>query len=259
MSKRTARLLPLLLLAVGASVVVFLYAPMVQPKGYHGFADQRSVYGVPNFWNVASNLPFLFVGAYGVWGVLSKSAPGAVRGLRTCYLTVFVGTFLTGVGSGYYHVAPDDATLAWDRLPIAITFMAFFAVIIGEHIEASWGAVLLPVLLVLGVSSVAYWRVSAGFGNEDLRPYILVQYLPLLLVPVIVALFPSAVQPVGYVWGVLAAYGVAKGLELLDQAVYARLGGVSGHALKHVVAACGLLLFAIAIRKRHPRQSPEGV
>ncbi|MBI1747553.1 MAG: ceramidase domain-containing protein [Acidobacteria bacterium] len=258
MSKRTTRLLFLLLLALGASAIVLLLAPVAQPKGYHAFADQRSANGVPNFWNVASNLPFLFIGAYGVWVLLAKSTPGAVRSLRNCYLAVFAGTFLTGLGSGYYHIAPNDSTLAWDRLPMAITFMALFAVIIGEHIDAAWGASLLPVLLLVGVASVAYWRVSAHMGHEDLRPYIIVQYLPLLLVPFIITLFSSIRQPVGYIWGVLAAYAVAKGLELFDHAVYRLFGVVSGHTLKHVVAACGLLLLAIAVRRRHTGAGPEG-
>lgn len=43
---------------------------------------------------------------------------------RWLYAVVFAGLILTALGSGYYHLAPDNARLVWDRIPIMITFMA---------------------------------------------------------------------------------------------------------------------------------------
>jgi len=47
----------------------------------------------------------------------------------------FVGVFLTGIGSSYYHLYPDNRTLVWDRLPMTIAFMALFGAIVGEYIS----------------------------------------------------------------------------------------------------------------------------
>ena len=33
--------------------------PIAQDPLYHAFADQRALLGVPHFWNVVSNLPFV--------------------------------------------------------------------------------------------------------------------------------------------------------------------------------------------------------
>ena len=45
---------------------LMLLPPLLQNQGYHGFADQRTLFGIPNFWNVFSNLPFIVVGAAGL-------------------------------------------------------------------------------------------------------------------------------------------------------------------------------------------------
>ena len=37
-----------------------------QPLSYHQFADCRTIWAVPNFFNVASNVPFLVAGALGL-------------------------------------------------------------------------------------------------------------------------------------------------------------------------------------------------
>jgi hypothetical protein len=59
--------LPILigLAAVGA-LLLFIVPPIAQPQWYHDFADQRLLLGIPNFWNVICNLPFLIVGGRGV-------------------------------------------------------------------------------------------------------------------------------------------------------------------------------------------------
>jgi hypothetical protein len=33
---------------------------------YHNFGDNRKIFGIPNFWDVASNLPILYIGCLGL-------------------------------------------------------------------------------------------------------------------------------------------------------------------------------------------------
>src|SRR5262249_40874216 len=97
---------------------LMLFVPVIpQSQAYHQFADQRTLLGIPNFWNVVSNLPFIAVGAVGLWGYRDKPA----------IIVIFAGIFLTGFGSAYYHWNPNDGTLFWDRLPMALAFSAIMA------------------------------------------------------------------------------------------------------------------------------------
>ncbi len=237
---------------VFAVIVVFAQEPIAQDPAYHAFADRRTLFGVPNLLDVASNLPFLFFGIAGVAAIVNGPARGTLPELRAAYVIFFAGTALVGLGSGYYHLDPGNATLVWDRLPMTIAFMAFFAILLGEHFGAVLGRRALLPLLVIGPASVLYWWYSEAQGAGDLRAYGLVQFLPGLLIPLIMVLVPSRLTGTALIWGVLGTYVLAKLLEFLDAPIYAALG-VSGHSLKHLAAAAGVLLFLVAVRTRRPR------
>lgn len=236
-------------------VAVIAHGPIPQPAGYHFFADQRRILGIPNFWNVASNLPFLVVGLAGLFAVRGRSTPGVLPALRPAYLVFFLGTVLISIGSGYYHLAPSDESLVWDRLPMAVTFMAFLPILLGEQIDPEIGARLLLPLLTVGLLSVVYWRFTAHYGGGDLRPYVLVQFLPMVLAPLLLLLFPSALTRTSLLWGVLVAYGLAKLFEVLDLPIFNVLHVVSGHSLKHLVAALGTYFLLLSATGRTVRST----
>lgn len=244
---RLRLLLALVALAIGAAIL----APAIpQDLAYHQFADRRAHLGVPNFWNVMTNLPFLCVGLAGI-GTLYRGTPAIVPELRAGYLTFFIGIALIGPGSAYYHAAPGNATLVWDRLPMTLAFMALLSIIVAEYISVSAGRNLLWPMVLAGIASVVYWQVTEARGQGDLRPYGLVQFLPMGLIPLILLMFRSSFSGVGYFWAMLAAYAAAKLAELLDEPVFRALHLLSGHALKHLLAAFGAYCFLLAIRRRH--------
>ena len=124
-----------------------------------------NLFGIPNFWNVVSNLPFIAVGAAGL-----------LRFRRDATTTVlFSGIFLTGFGSSYYHLNPNDATLFWDRLPMTLCFAAILAAVVEERVDAKAGRVLLRPLLAIGIFSLLLWR-----WTDDLRLYAWAQFFPFL-------------------------------------------------------------------------------
>jgi hypothetical protein len=233
-------------------LAALLHGPIAQPSGYHAFADGRTLFGIPNFWNVASNLPFLIVGLAGLAILLRPPTPGVLPELRPAYSSFFAGTALVAVGSGYYHLSPSNETLAWDRLPKALTFMAFLAILVGEHIEPRLGARLLVPLLFFGAFSVFYWRFTERYGAGDLRPYVIAQYLPMLLAPLILLLFPSRLSGISFVWTLFIAYGLAKLFEFLDGPMLRITHTLSGHSIKHLVAAIGTLILLLAMTRRTP-------
>ena len=174
-----------------AIIGVFSIDPIAQDPGYHQFADQRGLINVPNFFDVISNLAFVIVGVMGMRLIGSGRATGGLPELQAVYLTFFVGVFLTGFGSAYYHFHPDNQTLLWDRLPMTIAFMALFSAIIGETISPRLALKLFIPLLATGMASVVYWHVSELNGSGDLRAYVLVQFLPIMLIPLMLVLFTS--------------------------------------------------------------------
>jgi hypothetical protein len=116
--------------------------------------------------------------------------------------------------------------------------------VLGEHVEMRLVRLLLWPLLIAGLASVLYWRAS-----DDLRPYALVQFLPVLLIPLLLLLYPR--RGSGGLWLALALYVLAKGLEQYDADVYAALAGtISGHSLKHVAAAAGMGALWLGLRAR---------
>ena len=237
-----------LLAVLGIAVV----PAIAQDQGYHHFADQRMVLGIPNFWNVLSNVPFLIIGAMGINGVIRKDRFTSLSEIFPAYLSFFLAIFLIGIGSGYYHLWPSNETLVFDRLAMAVAFMVFFTIIISEFISEKAGKQLFLPLLLFGLFSVGYWYVTELEGEGDLRLYVLVQFLPMLLIPLILLLFSPRFSHIALLWTALVAYLMSKIAEMTDEILYLSLSGVSGHSLKHLFAALSAYLFFLALQKRAP-------
>jgi hypothetical protein len=232
-----------------AGVALFSRAPIPQPESYHAFADARPWLGVPNFQNVATNAPFLFVGAAGL--AATRRAAFGDAGLRRAYAVFFVAVAAVAFGSGWYHMAPTTQSLFWDRLPMSVAFGALCAALIGERLSVAMGRALLAPLVLACVASVVWWRVTEERGHGDLRAYVLAQALPLFCIVVLVAPRPRRDDGTLDFALLLAWYAAAKLLETFDVEVFRATGGaVSGHALKHLAAAGGVGQIALLMRRR---------
>lgn len=232
---------------------VFLFTSAVpQDPAYHNFSDTRLLLGVPNFWNVFSNLPFLVVGAAGLVLVRRNADKVCVSTTEMAYYVFFIGILLTAFGSSYYHLAPGNETLVWDRLPMTIGFAGLVTIIVAEFVSARAARMLLVPLLVIGFASVEYWSWTESRGVGDLRPYAIVQFLPMLMIPVILLTYKPVIGEARYFWWMLVFYLLAKVLEFFDADVFAFGYLISGHSLKHVAAAMTpvVFLYALTMRRR---------
>jgi hypothetical protein len=249
---RVGFLVLICMLFIGGYLLVA--APMPQPLAYHNFADQRPLLGMPHMLNVASNLPFLVVGIWGMVFMASESSrrPGVF--LRTperfAYWVYFLGLALTGIGSSYYHANPNNDTLVWDRMALAITFMALFTAILAERLCWKLSAWLVGPMVVLGIASVLYWHWTETQGTGDLRFYLVVQFFPLVALPILFLLFKPRYTRTGDLIASLACYGVAKLVEYFDANVYAQGRLVSGHTLKHLIAGLSAYFILFMLKRR---------
>ena len=161
---------------------------------------------------------------------------------------LFAGILLTGVGSSYYHWNPNDNTLLWDRLPIALSFMAIFAYAIGERVNAKAGAVLLWPLLAVGVLGLLVWRWTG-----DLRLYGWVQFFPCIALPVLFLLFPA--QYTGTSYWIMAAVKCICSPSWRHTRIahlFRRISILSGHTLKYLLAAAACYAILRYFQTRRP-------
>lgn len=223
--------------AVVLGFIALFLRPIPQPLAYHNFADHRAWLGIPNFGDVVSNLAFAIVG---LWGMMALLVPGKIEFAdpreRWLYLAMFAGLILTAIGSGYYHLAPDNARLVWDRIPIMMLFMALLAAVIAERVGVGTGLVLFPILEIVGVASVLAWRASETSGHGDLRFYAAMQVYSIVILLLALLLPPKYTRGSDFA-AVVGFYILAKILEESDRQVFALGHVVSGHTLKHLAAA----------------------
>ncbi len=240
--QRVAVLIGVLLL--GLAGLLFL-DPVAQDPAYHRFADSRTAFGIPSFANVLSNAGFVIAGLLGLVAVMRSPALFQARVDARPYRLFFLGVALIGLGSAFYHWAPSNERLLWDRLPMSVAFMAFASAVIADRVHRGAGnGWMLWVLVSLGIGSLLYWHVTESLGRGDLRLYAFVQFYPVIMLPVIIWLFPVYRYTAGrYIAWLFVWYGLSKLLEHYDTAVFSLLGGtVSGHTLKHLAAAASALV-----------------
>ncbi|MDD2777064.1 MAG: alkaline phytoceramidase [Gallionella sp.] len=232
----------LLVIVIGSLAVIMSLQPIKQNLHYHDFGDRRAFFGIPNFFDVLTNMPFLLVGMAGVhfcWGRRALS-------FRLAWLTFFTGVAMVSAGSGYYHWHPNNDTLVWDRLPMTVAFMGLFAALLAEYVSAKLGKYLLAPAILAGLFSVYYWH-----WFDDLRFYVWIQFVPLLTIPFLMGLFRPKYSRQWLLLVALGCYMLAKLLEFYDGEVFnLTQSHFSGHSFKHLLAALGCLFILAMLKTR---------
>jgi len=238
----------LLLLAIVASVL-YIHGPIPQISGYNDFANQCSWLGLSNAENVLTNLPFLLFGIWGLWRMRHFAIQSKIE--RLAWFGFFVGVALTALGSSYYHLDPDNYRLVWDRLPITFSFICLFTAVLAERVSLRFAANSFLPMVVYSVATVIYWYLTETWGRGDLRPYILVQLLPLVLIPLLMILYTPRYSHGWMLLMVAVWYLLAKVFEGFDGIVYQWNGHISGHGIKHLLAAmaCAQVIWMLEKRK----------
>lgn len=231
---------------------LLMIEPLRQDQAYHEFADERVLFGIQNAADTLSSLVLAVAGIVGLLFLRNRRRNTGcfeTSAEAHAYWVLFGAVAATGLGSAWYHQAPDDARLVWDRLPMAIAFTSLLAAVISERVNRTAGLWLLPLLILLGAGSVVYWAVRG-----DLWPYAFVQFGSFAILVVLSMLFPSRYTRGGMLFAVLGAYAMAKIFEHHDRQIHEFGHWISGHTLKHLAGALAVWLIIQSLANRSVRE-----
>lgn len=244
----------------GGATLLAVFAHRLRTPAYNAFADQVTCLGIPNFTNVVSNAAFVLVGVWALaWFWIERSRLLGTR-FRTrtelgLYASFFAAAVLVGVGSGYYHWVPTNATLFWDRCPMTLAVAALTGAFIAERVDRRAGVAVAIALALFLPATLVYWRMSEAGGAENLWPYLVGLYGTLGVATLVLVLFPSPYTHGAQALVAVAWYAAAMPFDkVLDGWVYSLGGFMGGHAVKHLFAAFAMFwLFWFMLRPRRPR------
>ncbi|HEY8608632.1 MAG TPA: hypothetical protein VIM12_16075 [Noviherbaspirillum sp.] len=226
-----------------------LLPPISGHQHYHLFADQRSWLGIPHFADVASNLMFSICGLLGLLR-LRAAAPQWLRDPMLMKL-FFFGLLLTGPGSAYYHWAPDEQTIVWDRAAMVVAFAGVVGTFVAQRVTQRIGRLAAVMAVAMGAAGL-----GQGLVAGDLSIYIALQFGGMVGLVAGMAMLRT---PDPLPWGaVIGWYLVAKVLEAADRMVWVLTAQMlSGHTLKHVAAGMAGVMLLQALKQKD-RAAPAG-
>jgi predicted membrane channel-forming protein YqfA (hemolysin III family) len=241
-------------LAISSALLIFILfclPPIPQPESYHDFGDKRIFWGIPNAYNVLSNLPILLFSFVGIVLLLKKRVKRADKQQRGLWFIFFGSMAMVSIFSAFYHLKPNNFRLVFDRLAISWAVMSFFLAVLNDYLN-KLSTILIVSLYGLATSSVFYWLLSEMHLQGDLRFYGYIQFVPIILVLGLAIFFPKEKRDYSLILLAFLMYFFAKIAEQYDiQIFYGLKGMLSGHTLKHLLSALGLLfLVFFAYKKR---------
>lgn len=231
-------------LILGAIMVLYglvrlSFGPLPQDPAYHLLADTRTCLGIiPRAGDVLTNLAIL---AAGLFGLALRPRMTVAPEARTAVNVLIAASILTAFGSAYYHWGPANATLVWDRLPMAIVLMSLLALVMADRVHPLFARDALWPFTALGMASVILWGVSEAMGQGDLLLYLVLRIGT--GAAIVFLLILRQPRHTGTIWLVAALVSefIMAAFERFDHEVFRQTGGfVSGHSMKHVMAGVAL-------------------
>ena len=239
---------------VAIAVVLFAvlrstFGPLAQDPSYHLFADMRMWGPIPRAGDVLSNLAIL---AAGIAGVVLWRRVRVDPGERAAYALLVTGMLLTAVGSAYYHWAPSDARMIWDRLPMTLVLAAMVALVLADRVDPAFARVAWWPFALLGIAGLAWWA-----WTDDLLFYLVMRVGAGLLIICVCLLRTGRHSHIGWLVAALGLDIMMTASERLDREIFAATHGLrSGHNLKHLLAGALLACLLMWLVQREPRSMP---
>jgi len=236
-------------------VLRFVLGPLPQDPSYHILADTRRCGPIPRAGDVLTNLSIL---AAGVAGLSLRRRARVEPPERAAYALLVAGMLLTALGSAYYHWAPGDARLVWDRLPMTLVLAALLTFLLADRIDPVFATVALWPIAALGAASVLWRAWTRWLGADDLRLYLMVRSGTGVAIACLLLLRRGRHSGAPWLWAALALDITMIVAERLDQEICSATGMfVSGHNLKHLLAGVLLGCTLTWLLLRGPSSAPS--
>ena len=243
-------------LIIAAVVVLYgllrlSFGALPQDPSFHLLADTRTFFGViPRAGDVLTNLAIL---AAGLFGLALRNRMAVAPEERTALNVLIAATLLTTLGSAYYHWAPDNATLVWDRLPLVIVLMSVFVLVLADRVHPLFARNGIWPLTALAAISVIVWGVSEAMGRGDLLLYLVLRVGAGIAIALLVILRRGRHTGTRWLVAALICEILMAALERHDHEIFHLTGGwISGHSLKHIMVGVALGFVFWWLRARRP-------
>jgi len=225
-------------------LILAIFLPSIQQnQKYHNFADQRVLFGVNNAFDTLSNLAFIIVGALGLFNFYNNQYIKISNSFSVILNLFFISIILTGLGSSFYHLSPNDFTLVFDRLAMSLVFASILAMLAYLKISPRFGLHTLAELLILAPLTVLIWKF-----NGNLTPYVVLQFGGIILVILTLLLTKTRMQGPCFT-SLIILYSAAKLVEFYDEKIFNLSQNlISGHTLKHLIAALAVIIFVSPLK-----------
>lgn len=234
------------------------FGPVPQDPSYHLLADTRTFLGViPRAGDVLTNLAIL---AAGLFGLALRPRMTVAPEEHAAVNVLIAATLLTTLGSAYYHWAPTNTTLVWDRLPLAIILISVFVLVLADRVHPLFARNGIWPLTALAAISVIVWGVSEAMGRGDLLLYLVLRVGAGIAIALLVILRRGRHTGTRWLVAALICEVLMAVLERLDHEIFRVTGGlISGHSLKHVMVgvALGLVFWWLRTRRVLPVTTEE--
>ena len=237
MSERIGRrgaLTMLVAMTLATAFGLLAWGPVPIGISAHVYADTREWLGIPNASNVLVNLPLFWLA---VWGWCATRASGWPGWMRTPWQWFHLLAMATALTSGRYHAAPNDTLFVISHIGQASAFTMLTLGVLAERVDARFGSIACCMTSVAAITLTGGAMAYAGRfdGAIDMRPLMLLEILPVLLIPA-GALSLKGTHTEASIWFVvLALYGSSKLFDVGDSAIFGLTGGrIGGHSLMHL-------------------------
>ena len=238
------------IITIGVIAAFAVHGRIAQPAHYNDFADHSALLGIPHAADVLSNAGFALVAIWGWLALWPRRNGDQLRAGWPGYRLFLIGLFLTAFGSAFFHLAPGNGRLTWDMLPIALAGAGLLVGVRGDTQPGSKAELEAIGLALYAIASVAWWVTTDRHGAGDLRPYLLLQVLPLILIPLWQWIYRAPRADRVAFATAMALYVVAKLAEVLDHQIANTLQFVSGHTLKHLIATAATAAIVWGVTRR---------
>lgn len=238
------------IITIGIIAAFAAHGRIAQPAHYNDFADHSAQLGIPHAGDVLSNAGFALVAIWGWLALWPHRNSDRLRDGWPGYRLFLIGLLLTAFGSAFFHLAPGNGRLTWDMLPIALVGAGLLVGVRGDTQRHATTNIEAIALGLYAVASVAWWVVTDRHGAGDLRPYLVLQVLPLILIPLWQAIHRAPrIERIAFA-AAMGLYVLAKIAEMLDHPIADALGFVSGHTLKHLIATAATAAVVWGVTRR---------